>query len=42
MIDHHYRVLEALKSRDPSGAAEAIVDDIQLGGKAILDRVSSN
>lgn len=42
MIDHHYKILEALKNRDPAGAAEAIVDDIQQGGRAILDRVSTN
>lgn len=42
MIDYHYKVLEALKKRDAEKAAEAIIDDIQLGGRAILDRVSAN
>lgn len=42
MIDYHYKVLEALKKRDSEKAAKAIIDDIQLGGRAILDRVSVN
>ncbi len=39
MIDHHYPVVEALKRHDSAGAAMAIIDDIQLGGQAILDNV---
>lgn len=39
MIDHHYPVVEALKRHDCAGAAMAIIDDIQLGGQAILDNV---
>jgi DNA-binding GntR family transcriptional regulator len=39
MIDHHYPVIEALKRHDPAAASMAIVDDILLGGKPILDRI---
>ena len=39
MVDYHYPVIEALKRHDPAAAAKAIVDDIMLGGKAIMDRV---
>lgn len=39
MIDHHYPVIEALKRHDSAGASMAIVDDILLGGKPILDRI---
>ncbi len=39
MIDHHYPVIEALKRHDPSAASMAIVDDILLGGKPILERI---
>jgi Transcriptional regulators len=39
MIDHHYPVVEALKRHDPAAASMAIVDDILLGGKPILDRI---
>lgn len=39
MIDHHYPVVEALKRHDSTAAAMAIVDDILLGGKPILDRI---
>lgn len=39
MIDHHYPVVEAIKRRDPTAAAEAITRDILLGGDAILERV---
>jgi DNA-binding GntR family transcriptional regulator len=40
MIDHHYPVVEALKRHDPAAAAMAIVDDILLGGKPILDSIT--
>ena len=40
MIDHHYPVVEALKLHDPAAASMAIVDDILLGGKPILDRIA--
>lgn len=39
MIDHHYPVIDALKRHDPSAASMAIVDDILLGGKPILERL---
>ncbi|MFN7009120.1 MAG: GntR family transcriptional regulator [Allorhizobium sp.] len=39
MIDHHYPVIEALKRHDPAAASMAIVDDILLGGKPILERI---
>ncbi|MBD0415242.1 GntR family transcriptional regulator [Oryzicola mucosus] len=39
MIDHHYPVVEALKRHDSPAASMAIVDDILLGGKPILDRI---
>lgn len=39
MIDHHYPVVEALKRHDPAAASMAIVDDILLGGKPILEKV---
>jgi len=39
MIDHHYPVVEALKRHDSPAAAMAIVDDILLGGKPILERI---
>lgn len=39
MIDHHYPVVEALKRHDSAAASMAIVDDILLGGKPILDRI---
>ena len=39
MIDHHYPVVEALKRHDSAAAAMAIVDDILLGGKPILERI---
>ena len=39
MIDHHYPVVEALKRHDPAAASMAIVDDILLGGKPILERI---
>lgn len=41
MIDHHYPVVEALKRHDSAGAAMAIIDDILLGGKSILERITS-
>ncbi|NTJ43719.1 GntR family transcriptional regulator [Agrobacterium larrymoorei] len=40
MIDHHYPVVEALKRHDSAGAAMAIIDDILLGGKPILERIT--
>lgn len=40
MIDHHYPVVEALKRHDSPAASMAIVDDILLGGKPILDRIA--
>lgn len=40
MIDFHYPIVEAIKRRDPEGAARAIMDDIEQGGQAILARVS--
>jgi DNA-binding GntR family transcriptional regulator len=39
MIDHHYPVVEALKRHDSAAACMAIVDDILLGGKPILERI---
>ena len=39
MIDYHYPVIEALKRHDSPAASMAIVDDILLGGKPILERV---
>ena len=39
MIDHHYPVVEALKRHDSAAASMAIVDDILLGGKPLLDRI---
>ncbi|MFC6445179.1 GntR family transcriptional regulator [Shinella zoogloeoides] len=39
MIDHHYPVVEALKRHDSAAAAMAIIDDIQLGGRPILERI---
>ena len=39
MIDHHYPVVEALKRHDSAAASMAIVDDILLGGKPILERI---
>lgn len=39
MIDHHYPVIEALKRHDSAAASMAIVDDILLGGKPILERI---
>lgn len=39
MIDHHYPVVEALKRHDSPAASMAIVDDILLGGKPILERI---
>lgn len=39
MIDHHYPVIEALKRHDSAAACMAIVDDILLGGKPILERI---
>ncbi len=39
MIDYHYPVVEALKRHDGAGAAMAIIDDIQLGGQAVLANV---
>lgn len=39
MIDHHYPVVEALKRHDSAAASMAIVDDILLGGRPILERI---
>ncbi|WPE23773.1 GntR family transcriptional regulator [Shinella zoogloeoides] len=39
MIDHHYPIVEALKRHDPAAASMAIVDDILLGGKPLLERI---
>ena len=39
MVDYHYPVIDALRRHDSAAAARAIVDDIVLGGKAIMDRV---
>lgn len=39
MVDYHYPVIDALRRHDSAAAAKAIVDDIILGGKAIMDRV---
>ncbi|MFD1330281.1 GntR family transcriptional regulator [Mycoplana ramosa] len=39
MIDHHYPVVDALKRHDSAAASMAIVDDILLGGKPLLDRI---
>lgn len=39
MIDYHYPVLDAIRRRDPAGAAVAIMSDITLGGAAIAARV---
>jgi DNA-binding GntR family transcriptional regulator len=39
MIDHHYPVIDALKRHDSAAASMAIVDDILLGGKPILERL---
>lgn len=40
MIDFHYPVLEAIRNRDSSAAANAIMTDIERGGHAILQRVN--
>ncbi|MFC3073704.1 GntR family transcriptional regulator [Shinella pollutisoli] len=39
MIDHHYPVVEALKRHDSAAASMAIVDDILLGGRPILEKI---
>ncbi|MBP1886220.1 GntR family transcriptional regulator [Sinorhizobium mexicanum] len=39
MIDYHYPVIEALKRHDSAAASMAIVDDILLGGKPVLERI---
>ncbi|WP_425961023.1 GntR family transcriptional regulator [Rhizobium nepotum] len=39
MIDYHYPVIDALKRHDSAAASMAIVDDILLGGKPILERL---
>lgn len=39
MIEHHYRVVEALRRNDGAAAAAAMRDDILLGGTVILDRL---
>lgn len=41
MVDYHYPVIDALKRHNSADAAMAIVDDIMLGGKAILTRVEA-
>ncbi len=41
MIDYHYPVIEALKRHDSVAASMAIVDDILLGGKTILQRIEA-
>ncbi|QCJ00795.1 GntR family transcriptional regulator [Agrobacterium larrymoorei] len=41
MIDHHYPVVDALKRHDSAAAAMAIIDDILLGGKPILERITT-
>lgn len=41
MIDYHYPVIDALKRHDSQAAAAAIMNDITLGGQAILDHVQS-
>lgn len=42
MIDHHYPVVEALKRHDSAAASMAIVDDILLGGRPILERITES
>ncbi|EGD57470.1 GntR family transcriptional regulator [Novosphingobium nitrogenifigens DSM 19370] len=39
MVDWHYPVLEALRKRDSTAAAQAIMDDIYHGGLTILSHV---
>jgi DNA-binding GntR family transcriptional regulator len=41
MIDYHYPVIEALRRRDGQAAAAAIMNDITLGGQAILEHVQA-
>lgn len=41
MIDHHYPVVDALKRHDSAAASMAIVDDILLGGRPILEKLES-
>jgi DNA-binding GntR family transcriptional regulator len=41
MIEHHYRLLDALRERDAAAAGAAMRDDILLGGRVILDRVEA-
>ncbi|MFC0810459.1 FCD domain-containing protein, partial [Ensifer sp. P24N7] len=36
MIDHHYAIVDAIARRDAGAAAEAMVDDILLGGEVML------
>lgn len=42
MIEYHYPIVEALKRHDPAAAADAIVNDINLGGQVILAHVDRN
>lgn len=42
MIDYHYPVVEALRRHDPEAAARAIMDDIELGGRSILEHVTTS
>ncbi|MGH6761126.1 MAG: GntR family transcriptional regulator [Phyllobacterium sp.] len=42
MIDFHYPVLDAIRSRDSNAAAGAIMTDIEHGGQAIFQRVNKN
>ncbi|QRM57334.1 GntR family transcriptional regulator [Sinorhizobium sp. BG8] len=42
MIDYHYPILEAIRHRDGPGAARAMVDDIEHGGRSIFERVRNN
>ncbi|MBZ9772520.1 GntR family transcriptional regulator [Mesorhizobium sp. CO1-1-8] len=39
MIDYHYPVVDALKRHDSQAAAAAIMNDITLGGRAIIEHV---
>jgi DNA-binding GntR family transcriptional regulator len=41
MIDYHYPVIEAIRSHAPAAAGRAIMDDIELGGRSMLENLIS-
>lgn len=41
MIDYHYPVVEAFRRHDSQAAAAAIMNDITLGGRAILEHIQT-